>query len=391
MIPRKITEELIEVAREYPVVTINGPRQSGKTTLVRAVFPEHHYCNLEQPDVRALAEKDPRTFLKTYPAPVIFDEIQRVPDLLSYIQVAVDSCKDRGQYILTGSHNLSLHAAITQSLAGRTALLTLWPLSMEELKAAGMKSEREEWIQKGFFPRVYDESLDPGRHAGNYLQTYVERDVRQILQVRDLGQFEQFIFYLAGRTGQLLNYESMANDLGVTGKTLKQWVSVLEASFVIFRLLPYHRNFGKRLVKSAKLYFTDTGFLCHLLGIDKPDKVARDPLLGALFENLVVAEAMKARLNRGFLPHLWFFRDNNGNEVDLLFQDGADLLPIEIKASRTWNNDFLKGIRFLKRSAPNIRSGVVIYSGGMTPEFDGASVIHFENTASVFESTRTHP
>ena len=372
MIPRKITQELLEVASEYPVVTINGPRQSGKTTLVRAVFPEHTYCNLEEPDVRALAEKDPRTFLKTYAAPVIFDEIQRVPDLLSYIQVAVDDCKDRGRYILTGSHNLSLHAAISQSLAGRTAILTLWPLSIEELHTTGMRAEREEWIHKGFFPRVYDESLDPGRHAGNYLQTYVERDVRQILQVRDLGQFEQFIFYLAGRTGQLLNYESMANDLGVTGKTLKQWVSVLEASFVIFRLLPYHRNFGKRLVKSAKLYFTDTGFLCHLLGIDRPEKVTRDPLLGALFENLVVAEAMKARLNRGLRPHLWFFRDNNGNEVDLLFQDGAELLPVEIKASRTWNKRFFERNTFFgterpeyphrrghlqRRDDPNLRRG----------------------------------
>lgn len=177
----------------------------------------------------------------------------------------------------------------------------------------------------------------------------------------------------------------MANDLGLTGKTLKQWVSVLEASFVVFRLLPFHRNFGKRLVKSAKLYFTDTGFLCHLLGIDRPEKVSWDPLLGALFENLVVSEAMKARLNRGLRPHLLFFRDNNGNEVDLLFQDGAELVPIEIKASRTWNNGFLKGIRYLGRSTANVGKGAVIYSGEMTPAFDEARVLHFENTASVFE------
>jgi len=265
-----------------------------------------------------------------------------VPDILSYIQVTVDGSKKRGQYVLTGSHNLSLHAAVTQSLAGRTAMLTLWPLSMEELQHAGVHAERDEWIQRGFFPRVYDEDLDPGRHARNYLQTYVERDVRQILNVRDLGLFEQFVFYLAGRAGQLLNYESMANDLGLTGKTLKQWISVLEASFVIFRLLPYSENFGKRQVKSAKLYFTDTGFLCHLLGIDRAEKVGRDPLLGGLFENLVVAEAMKARLNRGTLPHLYFFRDNNGNEVDLLYQKGRSLVPIEIKASRTLSPGGLK-------------------------------------------------
>lgn len=386
MIKRKITQELLTVAGEYPVVTVNGPRQSGKTTLVRAVFPDHTYCNLEQPDVRALALQDPKTFMRTYPAPVIFDEIQRVPDILSYIQVAVDESKKRGQYILTGSHNLTLHAAVTQSLAGRTAMLTLWPLSMEELQNAGVNAERDEWIQRGFFPRVYDEDLDPGRHARNYLQTYVERDVRQILNIRDLGQFEQFIYYLAGRAGQLLNYESMANDLGVTGKTLKQWVSVLEASFVIFRLLPYYENFGKRLVKSAKLYFTDTGFLCHLLGIDSADKVGRDPLLGALFENLVVSEAMKARLNRGTLPHLSFFRDNNGNEVDLLYQKGRSLVPVEIKASRTWNPDFLKGIRYLRRTADHVQPGAVIYSGELTPAYEEARVLHFRDTASLFKA-----
>lgn len=385
MIPRRITRELKEAAREYPVVTVNGPRQSGKTTLVRAVFPDHAYCNLEHPDVRALATGDPATFMRTYPAPVIFDEIQRVPDILSYIQIAADSTKKRGQFILTGSHNLSLHAAVSQSLAGRTAMLNLWPLSMEELLAAGVSADRDEWIHRGFFPRVFDENLDPGRHARNYLQTYVERDVRQILNIRDLASFEQFIFHLAGRAGQLINYESMANDLGLTGKTLKQWISVLEASFVIFRLMPYHENFGKRLVKSAKLYFTDTGFLCHLLGIDDASKVARDPLLGALFENLVVSEAMKAALNRGLLPHLYFFRDNNGNEVDLIFQKGRELVPVEIKASRTWNPDFLKGIRYLHRTAPRVGGGWVFYAGDFFPEYQEARIQNFQETAALFE------
>lgn len=385
MIPRKITEELKAVAREYPVVTVNGPRQSGKTTLVRSVFPEHTYCNLEQPDVRALANRDPATFLRTYPAPVILDEIQRVPDLLSFIQIAADRTKKRGQYILTGSHNQLLHAAVSQSLAGRTAMLTLWPLSMEELIGTGFNAERDEWIYRGFYPRIYDEELDPGRHAGNYLQTYVERDVRQILNIRDLAAFEQFVFYLAGRAGQLINYESMANDLGVTGKTLKQWVSVLEATFVIFRLMPYHENFGKRLIKSAKLYFSDTGFLCHLLGIDDVQKVSRDPLLGALFENLVVAEAMKARLNRGSRPHLYFFRDNNGNEVDLLYQKGRELVPVEIKASRTWNPDFLKGIRYLGRTSAKTRKGAVVYAGDLAPDYEDALVLNYRNTARLFD------
>lgn len=386
MIPRKIVGELRAAAAEYPVVTVNGPRQSGKTTLVQSVFPDHGYCNLEQPDIRALASSDPATFMRMYPAPVIFDEIQRVPDILSYIQIAVDKSKKRGQYILTGSHHLSLHAAVTQSLAGRTAILSLWPLSIEELFSAGLSADRDEWIYRGFFPRIYDENLDPGRHARNYLQTYVERDVRQILNIRDLAAFEQFMFYLAGRAGQLLNYDSMANDLGITGKTLKQWVSVLEASFIIYRLLPYHENFGKRLIKSSKLYFTDTGFLSHLLGIDGAAKVTRDPLLGALFENLVVAEALKAELNRGKLPHLYFFRDNNGNEVDLICQKGRELMPIEIKASRTWNPDFLKGIRYLKRTAPNVRKGAVIYAGDLLPDYEEARVLHFQHTASLFVS-----
>lgn len=371
-------------ASEYPVVTLLGPRQSGKTTLVKACFPDHGYCNLEHPEKRRLAQSDPNSFLKSYPTPVILDEIQRVPELLSYIQVRVDEVGGKGQYILTGSHQLSLHEAVSQSLAGRTGILTLWPLSLEELQAMGLSAERDDWIYRGFFPRIYDEGIQPTRHYRSYLQTYVERDVRQVLQIRDLGLFEQFLYVLAGRVGQVLNMQSMANDLGVAGKTLKQWISVLEASFVVFQVRPYFENFGKRLVKSPKIYFTDSGFLSFLLGVESPAQVARDPLLGALFENLVVTEAMKALLNRGRLPHLYYFRDNAGNEVDLIYGQGRTITPIEIKAGRTWNADFLKGIRFLQRQSDKVGKGVVLYSGDLEPDLESAKGIHFTKTASIF-------
>ena len=385
MIKRTIQKELAVAAREYPVVTISGPRQSGKTTLAKMQFPRHTYCNLEDPDIRRLASMDPRAFFKQYPAPMIIDEVQRVPELLSYIQVLADAAKERGQYILTGSHQLPLRQAVSQSLAGRTALLELLPLSINELAAAGVTLSRDEYIFQGFYPRIYSENTPPQTLYRNYLRTYVERDVRQILNIKNLTLFEQFIHLLAGRTGQVLNLHSLGNDIGVSSKTLKEWLSVLEASFVVFRLPPYFENFGKRIIKSPKIYFTDTGLLCYLLGIEKPDQIMRDPALGQLFENLVVMEALKARFNQGKAPNLYFFRDNNRNEVDLIFNKARMLVPIEIKAAMTWNPDFAKNIRHFQRTIPAAQNGAVIYSGDIESEIDQVATLNFMRTAELFQ------
>ena len=386
MIKREIQNELALVAKEYPVVTISGPRQSGKTTLAKMQFPDHTYCNLEDPDTRRLAEQDPRAFFAQYPAPMIIDEVQRVPELLSYIQGLADETKERGQYILTGSHQLSLRQAVSQSLAGRTALLELLPLSIAELALAGIELSRDETIFQGFYPRIYSENVTPQTLYRNYLRTYVERDVRQILNIKELSLFEQFIRLLAGRTGQVLNLHSLGNDIGVTSKTLREWLSVLEASFIVFRLPPYFENFGKRIIKSPKIYFTDTGLLCYLLGIEKPEQIMRDPAFGQLFETLVVMEALKTRFNQGKQPNLYFFRDNNGHEVDLLYSKGRTLFPIEIKAAMTWNSNFLKGIDHFKRTIPAAsESGAVIYSGEMEPQFENTTVINFKRTGELFQ------
>jgi predicted AAA+ superfamily ATPase len=385
MITRAINKELALLADEYAVVTVTGPRQSGKTTLVQMQFPDYSYCNLEHPEIRKLAQDDPNALFELYPAPMIIDEVQRVPELLSYIQVKADTTTEKGQYILTGSHQMALREAISQSLAGRTALLELLPLSIAELMDAGIALGRDEMIFQGFYPRIYSEKADPQRLYRSYFQTYVERDVRQILNIRDLSQFEQFIRLLAGRTGQVLNFQSMGNDIGISGKTLKEWVSVLEASFIVFRLPPYFENFGKRVIKSPKIYFTDTGLLCYLLGIDKPGQVSRDPAFGHLFENLVVIEALKTRLNKGLDPNLYFFRDNNRQEVDLIFKKGRVLLPIEIKAAMTWNSDFLKGIHYFQRNVPTAGRGTVIYSGEIQPNLESANVVHFSRTSEQFQ------
>lgn len=384
MIARQIAEELAATAREFPVVTIVGPRQAGKTTLARMHFPDYAYANLEDPEVRSLATNDPNAFFSQFSAPLIIDEIQRVPELLSHIQIRADNAERRGQYILTGSHQTHLHEAVTQSLAGRTAILRLLPLSISELRNFGVEHDRDELIYRGFMPRLYAEKVDPTRLYRNYLQTYVERDVRQMLNVKSLTSFESFMRLLAGRVGQLLNLSSLANDLGISSTTLKEWLSVLEASYIIFRLNPYFENIGKRVIKSPKLYFTDIGLASYLLGIEGADVAERDPLRGNLFENMVVIEALKARLNTGREPELYFYRDNKGNEVDILFRQNRKLVPIEVKSAMTFNPEFAKGIGQFQKICPSAQSGYVIYSGELTPTLKNARVVHFADTAAIF-------
>ena len=320
--------------------------QAGKTTLAQQGLEGYDYANLEHPETRQFAIDDPKAFLAQFKGKVVLDEIQRVPQLLSYIQTIVDDQKREGQFVLTGSHQLALQEAISQSLAGRAAILNLYPLSIAELQQAGIEYETaHEYIYQGFLPRIYDQHQRPTQAYSNYYRTYVERDVRQLINLKDVSLFEKFMRLLAGRAGQLFDYSSMANDVGVSSKTIKQWLSILEASFVVFKLSPYFENFGKRVIKAPKYYFVDTGLLAYLLGIEKASQVARDPLIGQMFENLVVMECVKARTNQGRLPGLYFYRDSNGNEADILFQDGRDLVAIEIKSSSTYQSGFLKALK----------------------------------------------
>jgi predicted AAA+ superfamily ATPase len=364
MVRRDITEELIQSAAEYPVVTILGPRQSGKTTLVRMTFPDKKYFSLEEPDIRMAAESDPRGFLNEIGDGVILDEIQRLPELLSYIQGIVDRDNIKGQFILTGSHQLLLHEAISQSLAGRSAMLTLWPFSRRELCNYVQTVSAFELIARGFFPRLHHDDLDVRRFYNGYMQTYVERDVRALVQLRDLSLFQKFLVLLAGRVGQMINLSSLSNDLGVSATTIKNWLSVLKASYIVFELPAFSENIRKRVVKSSKIYFTDTGLAAFLLGIYTEEQAYRDPLRGNLYENLIIADIIKNALNKGIRPEIYFFRDSNGNEVDLLIKENRNLIPVEIKSASTFSADFLKGLEYLQGLKLNgLASGNVLYNG----------------------------
>ncbi len=384
MIPREMQSKLTSLSQVYPVVTVMGPRQSGKTTLVRMTFPNHAYVSLENLDMREMAQRDPHGFLRQYHAPVILDEIQRVPSLLSYIQTQVDEDRHMGQYILTGSHQPSLGEGVSQSLAGRTGVLCLLPLSMRELKQAGHVLERDEYLYQGFMPRLYDTALTAEDLYRDYFATYVERDVRQMLNIRNMSAFELFVKLLAGRVGQLVNLTSLSGDVGVSVSTLRGWLSVLEASHLVFCLPCYYENFGKRLTKSHKLYFTEVGLATWLLGITSPEQVSRDPLLGGLFENLVVMEALKAQLNVGKQPNLYFFRDNSGLEVDLLVQlPQRRLLPLEIKSAFTWSSDFCRNLIRVRKLSEQFLPGKVVYSGTLTPTIQDIAFVHFRDVASI--------
>ena len=366
MIPRLLAPKLLQLAQGFPVLTLTGPRQSGKSTLVRAVFPQLPYLSLEDPDLRLLARQDPRRFLSLYPDGAIFDEVQRVPELFSYLQSVVDRTPaPAAPYILTGSQNFLLLESISQTLAGRTAVLKLLPLSYPELAAAGqVPATLNELMLRGGYPRLSNGALTPADFYPSYIQTYLERDVRALKAINDLSAFTRFLKLCAGRIGSPLNLTSLATDCGVAVNTAKAWVSVLEASYVLYLLPPHHQNFSKRLIKSPKLYFYDTGLACSLLGLQQAQQLESHYLRGGLFENLVVTEVLKFYYNRGQPAPLYFWQDKTGREVDLLIEHATGLLPLEIKSGMTLNPEYFRQLSYWNSlSGQPVERAYVLYAG----------------------------
>jgi predicted AAA+ superfamily ATPase len=382
---RTAADVLQKSAKEYPVVTIVGPRQVGKTTLSRAIFPHLPYANLEDPDVLAFANYDPRGFLDQFPEGGILDEIQNAPKLLSFIQVIVDEKNKNGLFILTGSQQLELGEAVSQSLAGRTALITLLPLSIQELAAEKIDLDIDDLLLRGFLPRIYTQNLEPSIIYRNYVKTYLERDVRKISKVHDLSLFQKFLRLCAARVGSILNQENLGNEVGVSATTINHWFSILEASYIVFRIQPYFENLGKRVIKSPKIYFFDVGLVSYLLDIETTTQMSRDPLRGNLFENLVLLELIKSRLNKGLEHNLYFFRDSHGNEVDFIYKKAHNLVPIEIKSAKSFDKSFIKKLIYFRRLAGDrVPNGYLVYSGDLSYQVDGFDLINYKNVCDVF-------
>jgi len=364
MIQRKISDKILQWAKQYPIVTITGPRQSGKTTLCKSLFKTKDYVSLEDIDQRNYAQQDPRGFLNRFKDGAVIDEIQRVPDLFSYIQTIVDAHNKDGFFILTGSQQFEMLESISQSLAGRTALVRLLPLTINESynKIKKMPS-LDSVLYTGSYPRIFDKKLNPTEAMSFYVNTYIERDVRKLINIKDLSKFEIFIKLCAGRTGQILNLSNLGNDCGVNHTTIKTWISVLEASYIIKLLKPYYRNFKKRLVKSPKLHFLDTGLASFLLDIQNESQMKTHPLRGALFESFAISEILKMRFNAGKTDNLFYFRDNTGNEVDVLMDQGTKVSQIEIKSGQTITNDFFKGLNYFIKLSKDINNSYILYGG----------------------------
>lgn len=365
MVVRAASQKLKQLATKFPVVGLLGPRQSGKTTLAKELFPKKPYVSFENQDTVLLAIRDPRAFLSAYKNGAVFDEIQRAPHLLSYLQELVDAHKKKaGLFVITGSQNLLLLETITQTLAGRIAFIQLLPFSLAELRDTNFgKQTLDGFLFRGGYPRLYQQRISPTDYYPNYLLTYVERDVRQIKNISNLALFQRFLKICATRTGQQLNYSAIANDCGIDQKTVLNWLGILEASFIAFRLQPYYNNLGKRLLQMPKLYFSDLGLCSSLLEIENEKQMANHPLRGALMENLMIVELLKSRLNRGLRSNLFYWRDRTGNEIDLLLDQSDDVVPVEIKSSTTFHLDFLKGIRYWQKLNPKLKSSYLVFNG----------------------------
>ena len=393
MIERIARDTLHRLARGFPIVALTGPRQSGKTTLARAAFPDKPYLSLEDPDVRLLAERDPRGLLDRFPDGAVLDEAQRAPDLFSYLQTRIDAAPRPGTFVVTGSQQFGLLSGITQSLAGRVGMVQLLPFSLGELKAAGLLGTDVDAVMvRGLYPPVYDRDVAPGDWYAGYVSTYIERDVRQIITIRDLSAFQRFLRMCAARTAQLVNLSSMGADCGITHNTASAWMSVLEASYIVHLLRPHHRNFKKRLVKAPKLYFCDTGLAAWLLGIRDPTQVYIHPQRGALFENLVVTEFLKSRFNRGDPSDLYFWRDSRGLEVDLLVERGDGLQPIEIKSGQTIAADFFSSLtRWTELAGATGREASLVYGGDQDMHHGHVAVVAWRRLPEMVEALQPSP
>ena len=379
MIYRRASEKLLELATYFKVVAVVGPRQSGKTTLVRSIFPHKPYVSLEDPDRRRYALEDPRGFLGDFPEGAILDEVQRTPELFSYLQGVVDEKSTTGQFILTGSNNFLLQQSITQSLAGRVGYLQLLPFQLAEIYSREQEVPDEDSLMlKGGFPPIYQPGIPTSLWYPNYLRTYIERDVRQVKNISDLIVFERFIRLLAGRVSQELNLTSLGNEVGVDSKTIQSWIGILESSFLIYLLRPHFQNFNKIIVKRPKLYFLDTGLVSFLLGIERKEQLKTHPLRGALFENLIVTELIKQRTNQADEINLFFWRDKTGHEIDVLIDEGLDLIPVEIKSGKTINSDYFKNLKYWMKLSGQKR-GMVLYGGDQSQSrSDGVKVLNWK-------------
>lgn len=383
MFSRDITTELKKCAEQYPIVTITGPRQSGKTTLCRLAFSEKPYINLEHLETREFALTDPIGFLNTVPNGAILDEVQNVPQLLSYLQVLVDEKRTNNLFILTGSCQFELIQALTQSLAGRTALLTLLPFSYHEIRSKYPPKNVIDLIYQGFYPRIYDQKLNPTQALDAYFKTYLERDLRNLSQIHNLSLFLKFVKLCAGRIGQLLNLSNIANDLGVSHTMVRNWLTLLEASYIIFLLEPFNMNINKRLIKSPKLYFYDVGLASYLLGIENTNHLQTHPLRGNLYENLIVAELLKYRMNQVKPNNLTFFRDSKGNEIDLIYQIADQVILIEIKAGETISSEYFKNFIYFETNIKKSQAKVLVYSGSKNEIRQNIYVTNLSNLTDI--------
>lgn len=378
-IHRAMAEAINEASQYFPVITLTGPRQSGKSTLLRHLFPSLPYMSMENPDIRSEAKIDPKGFLATFTNGVIIDEVQHVPDLLSYIQGIVDESPDR-KFYLTGSSQFSLLKNVTQSLAGRTAVFELLPLSLDEIARLKKDDSIDRLLYNGFYPAIWSGKNMPHLLYPNYIKTYLERDVRDLLAIKDLDLFQRFIRLCAARIGSVFVASELSNELGVASNTIASWLYVLQASYIIYMLPPFLSNTRKRLTKSPKLYFTDSGVAAYLLDIDSPQVMNRDKMRGHLFENMVIMNFLKNRFNKGVNGGLYFYRDSNGNEVDLLVKSGSQYCCYEIKSSATFHADFAKGLKNFEKNYPDlVKEKTVIYTGSKMPDFEGIQLINFND------------
>ena len=382
---RRISSQISRLQRGFPVISVTGPRQSGKTTFLQHHFSKYSYFNLENPQTRELIANDPRQFLELNPKNIIIDEVQRLPDLLSYIQTHVDKRQEMGAIIISGSQNLLISEKISQSLAGRAAYQNIFPFSLNELTKHKLDlSNHYDQILKGFYPALYSRDITPSLYYTQYLTTYIERDARLIKNIQNLSQFQRFMGLLAGRVGQVVNVSSLANDTGITPNTAEDWISILEASYIVYRLQPYYRNMGKRLIKSPKVFFYDTGILCSLLNISSSKELLNHFAIGGIFENFIISEFKKEISETNKSTRVYFYRDNHGNEIDLVVDTGGSLIPIEIKSSATYSHNFFAGFDYWRKHIAKNVIGYVVYGGKHTQKIQADRLISWNQLGHIF-------